>query len=409
MIETSADEVRTVLRNGTAELAITYDLALGARRRHRIPRRRRPVRGAAARDIGWPTGKSIRLTDLADEPMVLLDLPDSRDYFESMLAKAGVTPKIRHRTANYETVRGLVARGHGFSILNQVPAHRETYDGGTVDRRRHPRRPARACRRAGPAAIGAHHGAGACRCRCCACDLRRPQPLSAGIVWPAEVFHAEESREDRVVDECRRAYQLRNGCAGGDRFGDQGGGGFVAEQRVERGGDADRSEHGVAHAFVVGGDSLDAAFAQDVHRGGEVVERGQQGARDDRLEGVELQLPGFGGHGDGEVVADHLEGDLVDDFGDDGVHLARHDARACLHGRQVDLAEAGARAARTAGAGRCRSSTASPQLRFVTPDSWTKAPTSEVASMRFPAVRSGRPVMCAQLDRTRVPRMRGVR
>ena len=32
-------------------------------------------------------------------------------------------------------------------------------------------------------------------------------------------------------------------------------------------------------------------------------------------------------------------------------------------------------------------------VRLVTPDSWTKAPTSEVASMRFPAVVSGRPVM----------------
>jgi DNA-binding transcriptional LysR family regulator len=76
--------------------------------------------------------KSIRLADLADEPMVLLDLPDSRDYFEAMLAKAGVTPNIRYRSASYETVRGLVARGHGFSILNQLPAHRETYDGGAV-------------------------------------------------------------------------------------------------------------------------------------------------------------------------------------------------------------------------------------------------------------------------------------
>jgi hypothetical protein len=26
----------------------------------------------------------------------------------------------------------LVARGHGFSILNQIPAHRGTYDGGAV-------------------------------------------------------------------------------------------------------------------------------------------------------------------------------------------------------------------------------------------------------------------------------------
>ena len=30
VIETSTDAVRTILRNGTAELALTYDLALGA-------------------------------------------------------------------------------------------------------------------------------------------------------------------------------------------------------------------------------------------------------------------------------------------------------------------------------------------------------------------------------------------
>lgn len=131
VIETSADAMSTMLRNGTAELAITYDLALGAAMEteflgvavpyvllppdHRLARRR-----------------SIRLTELTGEPMVLLDLPDSRDYFESMLTNAGVTPTIRYRSASYETVRGLVARGHGYSILNQLPAHRETYDGGTV-------------------------------------------------------------------------------------------------------------------------------------------------------------------------------------------------------------------------------------------------------------------------------------
>src|SRR6185503_16620310 len=76
--------------------------------------------------------RSIRLNELTGEPMVLLDLPESRDYFESMLTNAGVTPSIRYRSASYETVRGLVARGHGYSILNQLPAHRETYDGGAV-------------------------------------------------------------------------------------------------------------------------------------------------------------------------------------------------------------------------------------------------------------------------------------
>jgi DNA-binding transcriptional LysR family regulator len=131
VIETSADEVRTVLRNGTAELALTYDLALGTGLDTE-------QLGVAAPYVALPSDhrlakrKAIRLTDLADEPMVLLDLPDSRDYFEALLAAAGVTPEIRYRSASYETVRGLVARGHGFSILNQMPAHGATYDGGAV-------------------------------------------------------------------------------------------------------------------------------------------------------------------------------------------------------------------------------------------------------------------------------------
>lgn len=131
VIETSADAMLTMLRNGTAELAITYDLALG-------PALDTEFLGVAVPYVLLPPDhrlarrRSIRLAELTGEPMVLLDLPDSRDYFESMLTNAGVTPTIRYRSASYETVRGLVARGHGYSILNQLPAHRETYDGGTV-------------------------------------------------------------------------------------------------------------------------------------------------------------------------------------------------------------------------------------------------------------------------------------
>ena len=131
VVEASADAIRTVLRNGTAELALTYDLALGTG----IDTEQL---GVAAPYVALPVGHrlamrpSIGLTELADEPMVLLDLPDSRDYFESILAEAGVTPRVRYRSASYEAVRGLVARGHGFSILNQIPAHQGTYDGGEV-------------------------------------------------------------------------------------------------------------------------------------------------------------------------------------------------------------------------------------------------------------------------------------
>ncbi|MBB4684053.1 LysR substrate-binding domain-containing protein [Amycolatopsis jiangsuensis] len=73
--------------------------------------------------------RKTSLRDLADEPMVLLDLPHSREYLQSILSDAGVEPRVRHRTTGYETVRALVAHGHGFALLNQRPSTDTTYSG----------------------------------------------------------------------------------------------------------------------------------------------------------------------------------------------------------------------------------------------------------------------------------------
>src|SRR6478672_9818814 len=131
VIETEAHAMRTALRKGSAEVALPYDRGWGAGVREGVLGGAPPY-GALARDHPLADSEAVDLADLADEPMVLLDLPESREYFETMLIAAGVTPQIRYRSASYETVRGLVARGHGYSILNQLPAHRETYDGGAV-------------------------------------------------------------------------------------------------------------------------------------------------------------------------------------------------------------------------------------------------------------------------------------
>jgi DNA-binding transcriptional LysR family regulator len=131
VVETQADDVRAVLRNGTAEVALTYDLGLGPGIDTEVLHIARPY-VALARDHPLAASAELDLADLAAEPMVLLDLPDSRDYFEKILVDAGVKPRIHYRSASYETVRGMVARGHGFSILNQEPAHHGTYDGGEV-------------------------------------------------------------------------------------------------------------------------------------------------------------------------------------------------------------------------------------------------------------------------------------
>lgn len=123
--------LKQALRNGRCELALMYGYDLEddidqvrvgvaapyvlVAKGHRLGRRKR-----------------VRLRDLADEPMVLLDLPHSGQYFERVVESAGFHPRVRHRTAGFETVRALVANGQGWSVLNQRPASSTTYDGSEV-------------------------------------------------------------------------------------------------------------------------------------------------------------------------------------------------------------------------------------------------------------------------------------
>ncbi len=74
----------------------------------------------------------ISLRELAEQPMVLLDLSPSRDFFTSLFAEHGLRPSIRFRSPSFETVRGLVANGLGYSILVSRPASAMSYDGGAL-------------------------------------------------------------------------------------------------------------------------------------------------------------------------------------------------------------------------------------------------------------------------------------
>lgn len=128
VIEGNHEETMAALRSGRAELAINYALTETADIRHTVV-------GEVDAHVIIPTDHpladrdSVSLTELADDPLVLLDLPSSAAYFLSILRKAGVNPKIRYRTRGYETVRSMVASGLGYSILNQQPRINETYAG----------------------------------------------------------------------------------------------------------------------------------------------------------------------------------------------------------------------------------------------------------------------------------------
>ena len=74
----------------------------------------------------------VRLTELAAEPLALLDLPQSRDYFRSMFAAAGVEPDIRYRSSSVETLRALVGHGLAYTLLNLQPAVATSLNGHPV-------------------------------------------------------------------------------------------------------------------------------------------------------------------------------------------------------------------------------------------------------------------------------------
>lgn len=125
--------LKAALRSGECELSVMYGYDLEDDLDRVVLSRLRPY-ALVAPDHSLAHRKRVRLRELVDRgPMILLDLPHTRDYFVDTVAEAaGVAPQIRHRTPGFETVRSFVAHGHGFAILNQLPADDVTYDGGHV-------------------------------------------------------------------------------------------------------------------------------------------------------------------------------------------------------------------------------------------------------------------------------------
>ena len=83
-------------------------------------------RGGAERQL---TAVRLTLAALAAEPLVLLDLPLSREYFLELFRTAGVEPQISRRVADPELARSLVAWGYGYTLANARPAPTQAIDG----------------------------------------------------------------------------------------------------------------------------------------------------------------------------------------------------------------------------------------------------------------------------------------
>ncbi len=77
----------------------------------------------------------ISLHTLAKEPMILLDIAPSREYFTQVFKDHGLEPNIAFWSPSFETVRGMVGNGLGYSLLASKPANSMSYDGSAIKTR----------------------------------------------------------------------------------------------------------------------------------------------------------------------------------------------------------------------------------------------------------------------------------
>lgn len=120
------------LRHARIDVAITYDLNLAASDISFEALAVLPPHVIVSELHPLAYHRVTTLEELAKLPMVLLDLPFSREYFLSLFRDTGLTPLVATRSASPEVVRSLVANGVGYSLVNVRPRATHALDGKKI-------------------------------------------------------------------------------------------------------------------------------------------------------------------------------------------------------------------------------------------------------------------------------------
>lgn len=129
--EGSHAQVKQDLRAGRSELALMYGYDLDDDF-DRVTIDRATPYALVPPEHHLSRRKQVWLKELVEEPLVLLDLPHTADYFLALFTSVGEQPHVRFRSPGFETVRAYVAQGLGYAVLNQRPRDDSTYAGGRV-------------------------------------------------------------------------------------------------------------------------------------------------------------------------------------------------------------------------------------------------------------------------------------
>lgn len=116
-----AESLHRWLRDGSIEVALMYDLDCDPviYLKHQLTSFYPHALLSAAHPLAGD--ESIKLEDLASDPLILLDCAQRTDYILSTFHGMRNRPNIKHRVSSVEVMRALISRGQGYTILNVCP------------------------------------------------------------------------------------------------------------------------------------------------------------------------------------------------------------------------------------------------------------------------------------------------
>jgi DNA-binding transcriptional LysR family regulator len=124
-------DLRTALDGGEIDLILTLDVDVP-------PEYRRQTLGSTeavivvAADDPLAGRERATLDEVADRPMILLDIAASRAHTLELMSSRGIVPRIVRRVRDYELCRALVGRGIGYTLLMRRKIDARTWDGGRL-------------------------------------------------------------------------------------------------------------------------------------------------------------------------------------------------------------------------------------------------------------------------------------
>jgi DNA-binding transcriptional LysR family regulator len=121
------------LRDAEIEIAITYDLQISEDVSF-LPLAALPPYALFGASHPLARERSVKLSQLAALPMVLLDLPLSREYFLALFIRERLEPNIAYSSEKFEVVMTMVANGLGYALVNVRPRAEVALDGRRVHR-----------------------------------------------------------------------------------------------------------------------------------------------------------------------------------------------------------------------------------------------------------------------------------